>query len=518
MKRRYKDHSDDEDDYDSDEFSDSDSKRRRHEKKKKRKKKTQQPKTSHKKSHKKDRRRHRENDDCDIDDSRHRSSRSQKIRKEKDCSPGNEDSSSNHYGLANALCNLMEERPVFCSELPIILIRLVGGATFNLQQMTDEAASIGLSRVFDSLRIFGVQKSNENLWMFRPPSGASNRDERVLLKVIRSILDEIGITISAIEKVESEEYNYDAEKLAPSEVLVESEDSVEKIKLFMTNLLAKFQSTDPKLGEQLVELCGIIISGESLCIDGIENENLKNSLASIFIQMGLEKSEMEYEDSDAEENDEENNPMTGYGLPEINTDQVKLNLAAFMETCQNPSNPPLKAQKRRVLGPQLAPNDLNEDDEGPAQFTGGPKAPFVSRARQHASQALAEDEREEWMLVPGKHDFLSSIKSGQSIKSRGFKNQKAPEQTQEEIHPAIQKELDSIMEAHKAARGPSLLKQHREKKQSEKQEAAAKKSEWKWNRNKDLDAGRRVDKDALKMVLGGAASNLQSKFQGGFNR
>jgi hypothetical protein len=33
-----------------------------------------------------------------------------------------------------------------------------------------------------------------------------------------------------------------------------------------------------------------------------------------------------------------------------------------------------------------------------------------------------------------------------------------------------------------------------------------------------LDEGRRVDTDALNMVMGGAASGLQSKFQGEFGR
>ena len=54
-------------------------------------------------------------------------------------------------------------------------------------------------------------------------------------------------------------------------------------------------------------------------------------------------------------------------------------------------------------------------------------------------------------------------------------------------------------------------------KQQEKKEAAGKDGAWKWSREKDLDAGRRVDKDALHMVLGGAAENLKTKFQGGFN-
>ena len=123
------------------------------------------------------------------------------------------------------------------------------------------------------------------------------------------------------------------------------------------------------------------------------------------------------------------------------------------------------------------------------------------------------------MILPGKHDFLSNIKSGQPIKSRGFQNKKTRggESQRAAVHPAIQAEMDKIMKAHQDARGPSLMEEHRAKKQQEKQEAAGKDKAWKWSREKDLDAGRRVDKDALHMVLGGAADNLKTKFQGGFN-
>jgi Protein of unknown function (DUF3752) len=81
--------------------------------------------------------------------------------------------------------------------------------------------------------------------------------------------------------------------------------------------------------------------------------------------------------------------------------------------------------------------------------------------------------------------------------------------------------MDAIMKAHQDARGPSLMDQHKATKRKEKEAAAAKsagKVDWKWNRDDDLDAGRRVDKDALGMILGGAADNLKTKFQGGFNR
>ena len=130
--------------------------------------------------------------------------------------------------------------------------------------------------------------------------------------------------------------------------------------------------------------------------------------------------------------------------------------------------------------------------------------------------------REEWMLNPGKHDFLSGIKSGQAIKSRGFQNKKSRGQKEAPpVHPAVQAEMDAIMEAHENARGPSLMDLHRSKKAEEKALASKNdngRKEWKWSRDKDLDAGRRVDKNALGMIMGGAAENLKTKFAGGFNR
>jgi hypothetical protein len=80
--------------------------------------------------------------------------------------------------------------------------------------------------------------------------------------------------------------------------------------------------------------------------------------------------------------------------------------------------------------------------------------------------------------------------------------------------------MDAIMQAHQDARGPSLMDEHRSKLSKEKKqklEAANGKNEWKWSRDDDLDAGRRVDKDHLGMILGGAADNLKTKFKGGFS-
>ena len=80
--------------------------------------------------------------------------------------------------------------------------------------------------------------------------------------------------------------------------------------------------------------------------------------------------------------------------------------------------------------------------------------------------------REEWMMVPGEHNFLDGLASTTNIKSRTFKNEKggkgqsvqAAASPSPAVDPAIQKQMEELAEAHRVARGPSLMDQHRSKK------------------------------------------------------
>jgi hypothetical protein len=533
--------------------------------------------TRSRKRRKKDKkhRKRRDDDDDDVksddDSNRHRRKKDKKSdskkRRRKD---RQEDKSSNYnnndsvpnpqkflernHVVAQALDQLLADRPVFAQELPLLLIRLAGGATFELRQMTDGVAARGLQRVLESLHEFGVQPHPESgMWMFQAPPG--RRDELVLLRVIRSLLDDIGITMEAVEGYETtQQQQKEEEEATPQlkeskDIRQEDDEEMDHIKEQTSEVVLEFQTQDANLGQQLAELCKTIALGESISIDGLPDEKLKQALESIFVQCGLEKSEMADDDSDDDDDEEEENePLMGYGLPaSSDNDRVQLKLAAVMAACRNPTP---KQAKRRIMGPARGPiageehiaaaASSSEDDEGPApvgmarrKVRGADvlspeliKAQAAHRALEFnatvagVSMPTAEGEREEWMLVPGKFDFMSHIKSGDTMKSRGFENKKAKEQEQAPIHPAIQAEMDAIMELHQNARGPSLFEQHRAKKQQEKQEKVAAiadgKSSFEWKRDKDLDEGRRVDKDALHMVLGGAANNLKTKFQGGF--
>ena len=548
-KRRHDDdNGDDSDDsassINSKSYSDESRRERRRSKKKRKKHDRRKSKKSkkRKKSHRKERRRDDDDDSSESTRSRKRhkkTSKKEKKRSRRNIHEAETSAPSRNDVLAQALHHLLGERLVFSQELPLILIRLAGGATFDLTQMTDRVAAGGLQSVFEALESFGVKQNLDGQWMFQPPPG--RRDELLLLRVIRSLLDEIGLTMEAIDQYETQQKQQPESTVDPIEdTKIKTpqsdghDEELEKVKELTGRLLTNFQKQDAQLGTQLAGLCKAIAEGESISIEGLPDAKLKDALEAIFTQCGLEKSEMEdSDDDDDDDEDEDDEPLMGYGLPDEDIEHVQEKLATVMAVCRNPP-------QRRVLGPArrgpAAVQESSEEDEGPlpvgeaARQARGPTLPpevikaqaqrrelELKAAAAGVSMASQEGTREEWMLIPGKFDFLSNIKSGHAIKSRGFQNKKSGGQDKVvAMHPSIQAEVDKIMAAHNEARGPSLMDQHRAKKLQEKIEAEGKTKEWKWSRDKDLDAGRRVDKDALKMVLGGAKDNLKTKFQGGW--
>jgi len=249
----------------------------------------------------------------------------------------------------------------------------------------------------------------------------------------------------------------------------------------------------------------------------------------------------------------------------------------ILQTCRAiEMNKPVKIQQQSVVrGPSLEPSagegkegtfknispptvenseSDDDDDVGPAPLgasrnskTGrraarGPSMPAelvkamadrrkrefesVSSGGRAAQVALDDNVREEWMLEPGQHELLQGIKSGGAMKNRTFKNEKnrgqqlSRDQGDVPLDPKVQAEMDAIKQAHAESRGPSLLDQHKQKiaKEKEARETGDGKQEWTWNKDKNLDDGRRVDTNALNMVMGGASTELKSKFQGTFSR
>ena len=602
-KKSHRDDKDDDDDDDNDNDDDQRRRRRHNSKSDKKKKKHRKSSSSSREKKKKDRKRRTDeyssDDDDDDDESsdysrRRKHSKKDRKRRRKEHKKDDykskkggsshdrdrhnrttmvQSSSSNNntrgQQLARALHNLLNDKPNFASELPLILIRLAGGTTFDLRAVTDSSIAQGLQTVFESLEIFGVKKQESSgMWMFQNPPGASRRDELVLLKVIRSILNEEGLTMDEVTKYDKIRQQELSQENAQQQAATHDDECLKPderraMKEFTIKILEKFLSKDSTLGSQLANLCKTIVEGESISIDGIPDEELKAALGSLFSACGLEKSEIEDDDDDdddeSDDDESDGSPLMGYGLPDSGetNDAVQLKLAIIMSACRE--GPP----KRKAVGPMRRPmtekeeqdakalysaNKANEDkededdDEGPllpgsvaARKDKSPNVPMevIKAQAKHRELQLKctaagiempieGGGREEWMLIPGEHDFLSGIKSGQAVKSRGFQNKKARggEKAAAPVHPAVQAEMDAIMQAHQDARGPSLMDEHRSKLSIEKKQklaAANGKNEWKWSRDDDLDSGRRVDKDHLGMILGGAADNLKTKFKGGFS-
>ena len=504
-----------------------------------------------------------------------------------------------NHEFASALQSLLSAHPNLSTELPIILIRMAGGTTFNLGAMPDVGAARGLERVFATLSQYGVQLDATGSWAWDDGSGggAGRRPgaELILLRIARTLLDGIGITAEAAagyeerRKMEAEQKERQRqEATAAHPAASEQRDDDDSARSAVRSLLAKYEERAAKGGgddsstlpSELGGIVNLMLEGESIVLDGIPDEELRGDLDVLFTTLGLVKAEVEEDSDDEEDDDDGDGPALGFTLPDkAESDGLaRSNVLAVLDECRviqagggkSASTIPVPIAKKRVIGPAMgpppgfsasealekyaaapAPDDSDEDDdEGPA-----PAGSLLAKKRQRPGQsisassvrAMAEQRkmeledvaaggtgvpsaavaggREEWMLTPGKHDFLKGIKSADPTKSRKFKNEKArgssgPVDVGPQLTAAQQAEVDAIQRQVEEARGPTLIDQHRHKRAEEKEAArkSGKDKDFNWNRDRDLDAGRRVDKDHLHMVLGGAKEGLKDKFQGSISR
>jgi hypothetical protein len=494
-------------------------------------------KKRHKKEHKKKKIKKRHKKDKSDTKHRHKNDRNDDMKPV--------DNLERNHSLADALCSLFNHHPNFASELPIILIRLGRGTTMDLSAMTDQDAAQRLTTVFHSLSSFGVTLADDGkTWSWNNPavsrtSSTNNNNDLVLIRVVRALLDQIGLTMNSIEQYENPPLIHTDSLALPSKNSSGDEGGGNEVERKVIQMLQNF--TDGNVAAELVSICTMLIDGEMINLDGIPDEAVKESLESLLIACGLEKSEMDVDDSDDDENINAD-PTMGFGLPEIQADHVKSMLTSVINICHSK---PKASTRRPIKGPML-PDSYNDtyssddDDEGPLPFGASDairnnilskeqvKASAARRAYEMACAKegvdidpalLMNSVREEWMVVPGKYDFLSSVQTGRS-RTFASKVKGVDHQQNESIDPKIQAEIRSIREAYEETRGPSLMDQHREAKmllqQQKQREANANMNEsWKWNRDKDLDAGRRVDTEALGMILGNASTDLKNKFQSG---
>jgi hypothetical protein len=470
--------------------------------------------------------------------------------------------------LASALSQLFDSYPAMAyldeGGIPLLFIQLSRGTEYNLSAMPDRNLARLLEAVFDAISIHGMELGGDGAWRWgnATKTGGSRQggDDLVLLRLARALLNGVGISIESVEKYEQNQLRklqqHREEEVAKidnprgndtimqtntTNELVNVEANEEEVRhrkrveRMTSQLLDRF---DPKndassLANEVKGICDVLMDGESVRIDSIENGKLKASLAQLFQLIGLEMVEMEDEDEDEDETNEER--VMGYALPDT-SDTATSNLNEVLRVCRfrssggNEDAPTSWKTEPSALSKnqQLQDESSSDDDDGPAPLGTIAAAEAMKRKRlpqiQHLNNVIAEGGREEWMMVPGEHDFLKGI--SKSTKGRAFKNEKMRGQaiapfdhgkSAEPINREVLEEVHAIQKAYEQSRGPSLLDAHRQKLQESKQKQQGSK-EWTWNRDKNLDDGRRVDKDALHMVLGGASTELRSKFQGSLGR
>jgi len=440
-----------------------------------------------------------------------------------------------HYQFANALVNLFDDHPALSTELPFMLIRLASGNSLDLSQMSDATAASGLEQVFQTMTRFGLVHQNKS-WTWNSPStpaGSNTKSELLLLRIARTLLNQVGVTMEAVEnfgkkkkKDFSEHFSEDpVTKGTPVTKVIQTE-TIELLEHFGKKRI----DVVPSLADQLGGLCQMVIKGEPIHIDGIQDEQLRLALEKVFLVAGLM-------DCEGDRN------VTGYCLPSDTKhyEIARSNIETVLYTCrQSQIRGPLPASMSTTI-PSSAffGGDDSDVDDGPVpadsqsrrtatmpretiQAMAVKRKDDLDRLNPNYAQEQESGDRDEWMLHPGEHDFLQGIIS---TKARSFQNKKVREPQMmdaapEIMDPKVQAEVDAIYAAHKEARGPSLMDQHRAKVLEEASKKAAKqnKGAYGWNRDKDLDAGRRVDKDALKVILGGGGNELKDKFQGGYGR
>lgn len=440
-----------------------------------------------------------------------------------------------------------------------MLVRLAGGASFNLSQMTDVGARTGLEQVFETLEPFGVVQTADTLtgaaqWTWKPPDGSSTATggrshghDLLLIRILRSLCNEMGLTMQAVRGFEAKQLKKSrpGSQSAESTTLASNgtgdthkggaESALASAERCVTNVLQDFEPA--KLAGELAAVAEMLLRGERVSLQGVTDPILRGRLEALMIECGLQLQPMKAGDGEETKKSvpesKDASQLTGYAIPDKDRSaeaMCRAKLGLVLRLCHDTT---------AALGNNDA--SLSEDDDeedGPAPRTAasarkGPALPPDLLKAQAARRTLelecakagvappVEGQREEWMLVPGKFDFLGSV---QSVRSRTFENKRGAAaagddaKSQASLDPAVEAEIRRIMQAHEQARGPSLMEIHQQKKEEAERAAGTAKgsTSWKWNRDKDLDFGRSVDKNALDRVYGNASTDLKSKFQGGF--
>ena len=239
------------------------------------------------------------------------------------------------------------------SELPILLIRMADGTSFHLDQMPDARVSARLQQVLASLSQFGVERDETGSWSWSSGAPDTRKDPLLLLKIARTLLDQIGITMEAVGEFEKKQDAIREEAIRKES---EAQKALDIMNEQTNTLLQQFQtkqdSGKPSLAQELATLCDMILKGESISLDGIPDEHLRDSMENLFRAAGLEKSEMD-DDSDSDDEDDATNRLWDTGCLTRTKVVLQQTSRVFWKLVKLVSQ--RRAPKRVIKGPMMPP-------------------------------------------------------------------------------------------------------------------------------------------------------------------
>ena len=114
-----------------------------------------------------------------------------------------------NYRLAEALHELLTEHSTVdmsVNTLPLLLIKLAGGTSLDLRHMPNRSAAEGLNNILKTLESFGMEQEDTQVWKWNVPGGGGGaKDERILLRIVRTLLNDIGFTMDAVTQYQKQQ-------------------------------------------------------------------------------------------------------------------------------------------------------------------------------------------------------------------------------------------------------------------------------------------------------------------------
>ncbi len=232
--------------------------------------------------------------------------------------------------FASALHALLAQFQDMGEQLITMLYRMSSGTSFDLDHVNPTQLRTLLTRLFETLRRYGIEQSMEGSWHWLPANkqvilapAERKRREVALIHLVRQLLNDAGLTMDAINAYEMKEAeDLQKQKLQSQESKFKNASlGSHKLMQALNNILTTYGSgkstkeDNIPLEIEIIELFESILQGEAVGLDGIPNERLRCDLEKLFQLVGLEKVIEEEDDTASTERHE-----IVYALPEDSED------------------------------------------------------------------------------------------------------------------------------------------------------------------------------------------------------